>query len=99
MNDYVKETEDKFLSQWEAKRRNQRKIYFENFLIWGIVVSNLVYFFSIDFKLANFNLRDYLLRFVVYSVGSVLLAKIKIRTHKRQYRKIMEKRDQETSGQ
>lgn len=97
MNEYVRETEAKFIQNWEAKRGDKRKIYLQNFLLWGVVVSNIVYFFSIDFKFSSFDIQDYLLRFVVYAIGSQLLARIKIRSQERQYRKIMERRNQETT--
>ncbi len=95
MNDHVKETEDRLIADWEAKKGDKRKIYLQHFFLWGIGVFNLAYLFSIDFQFANFSWKDYLLRFVVWGVGSQLLAKLKIRTHERQYRKIMERRANE----
>ncbi len=90
MSEYLQERQAKFIRYWEKKRENKRQMYLRNALVWGLVVSTLTYFFTLDFKVEDFEWLQFALRIVFWALGSLLLTRFQISANEKQYQRLKE---------
>ncbi len=88
MNNYEAEKNAKFLSYWEKKRENKRNIYLQYALVWGLIISSLVYLFTLRFNLDNIVFTDLVLRWVFWGLGGLIVGHLHVRAQEKQYQKL-----------
>lgn len=87
---YDRKINARFKKYWEKRKDHKQRIYLQFFLIWGIVGSGLTYLLSIKFNFSQFDLLDYSLRVIFWSLGSLLYSWWHIKSQEKHYRKIQE---------
>ena len=88
MNDYEYQKNSRFLQDWALKRQNTGKIYRQHFIIWGLIVSTLVYLLTIKFNFEEFEWFKFALRVIFWGLGSQMYAWLTIRTSEKLYRRL-----------
>ena len=90
MSEPLEERKAKFIGYWEKKRLNKRKFYLQYALGWGVLASTIAYLLKIDLKFDQFEIVQYLLYLVFWSLGGLLWAHIQFRAQEKHYRKLTE---------
>ncbi|SDL76049.1 hypothetical protein SAMN05421823_10845 [Catalinimonas alkaloidigena] len=81
----------RFVEDWAKTRQAKvRYIMLRGVLLWGICISSVTYFFSINFRPEAFALKQYLLYLFFWSLGGIWVALLQFRAKERLYQRLLQ---------